>query len=82
MINMLTAIGELTRGLVELGLRSLGMFLVAAVGLSVLVGVPVLAFGIVWKALCVIFSLEFSWLIPLALVCLAWYLIITAEGED
>lgn len=78
MIDMLIALWDLLRS----SFVCLGKGIVGVVMVATIVAVPVLIAGIIWKGFCLIFSLEFSWLIPLALVCLAWYMIITAGGEE
>lgn len=77
MINMLSALWDLLRtSVVCLAKGIVGLAMVAMV-----VGMPILVAGVIWKGFCLIFAFEFSWWIPIIVLVLAICFIVTAEEE-
>ena len=63
--------------LVSIARALMGLIFVAAIFLA-----PFMVASVVWKTMCVIFSFNFDWFIPIAIVICSGCLIVTAEGGE
>lgn len=76
---------DILRSLFNLLIECLKSIVCALIGVIFAVLVIVCPFaivGLVWMIVCLITSLTFDWLIPIAFVVCATWLIATAEGEE
>lgn len=63
-------------------LKSMASALIGVIFVALVIAGPIAIVGAVWLVICHIFSLTFDWLIPIAFVVCAAWLIATAEGGE
>lgn len=77
MISIFSIIGELLYTTAQAGC----LLLVGLTAIGLILWIPILGVAGLFKLICLIFHLEFSWLVPIAFVGLAACFIVTA-GEE
>lgn len=78
MISMLSALWDLLRSSVICLVKGIvGLAMVAMV-----IGIAILIAGVIWKVICIIFAFEFDWWIPIIVLVLSIYFIVTGEEGE
>lgn len=62
--------------------KSIVCSLVGIIFVALVMACPFVIVGAVWLVICLLFSLTFDWVIPIAFVVCATWLIATAEGGE
>ena len=76
---------DILRSLINLLIECFKSIVCALMGVIfavLVIACPFVIVGAVWLAICLLFSLTFDWVIPIAFVVCATWLIATAEGGE